>query len=260
MIVVLVMKPLTFLHCGHTPRCDATVDKRFDYFTLQLMTRGKLEVVYGAREYALHGGWLWTAYPGPHIRFHRAPGCASWHHRYAAFTGAMIDEWMAAGLWFEEPQPLPGEKVVALFDELLAQVKSEGAWSARRATNLLEQILLALAESRSAQPAREAWLSQVFERLNEDGNFAPDYVRLAASCGLGLSTLRRKFREATGTSLHAYVMQRRIAKARELLGETDWPLKQIASHLQFSDVYFFSSQFRKLAGIPPATYRKSRQV
>jgi AraC-like DNA-binding protein len=55
-------------------------------------------------------------------------------------------------------------------------------------------------------------------------------------------------------------MQRRIAKAREFLGETDWPLKQIALHLKFSDVYFFSSQFRKAVGISPAAYRKSRQV
>jgi AraC-like DNA-binding protein len=254
------MKPLTFLHCGRTPRCVASVNKRFNYFTLQLMTRGKLELSYGSREYSLRGTWLWTAYPGPHIRFHCAPGCASWHHRYAAFAGAYVNEWKAAGLWFEEPQPLPHEKIVALFDELLAQVRSDGAWSTRRATNLLEQILLALAESRAAPPMREAWLDEVLDRLGDDEGFAPDYARIAASCRMGLSTLRRKFREATGTSLHAYVMQRRIARARELLGETDWPLKQIASHLQFSDVYFFSSQFRQLAGVPPAVYRKSRQV
>lgn len=253
------MEPLTFLHCGRTPRCNAVVDKRFDYFTLQLMTRGKIEVSYGARAYALQDSWLWTAYPGPHIRFHCAPGSASWHHRYVAFAGAQVNEWVAAGLWFEQPQQLPNEEVVTLFDGLLEQIKNGGAWSARRATNLLEQILLTLAEVRCEPPTREAWLVQVREALDADGNFAPDYAHLAASCGLGLSTLRRKFKETTGTSLHAYVMQRRIAKARELLGETDWPLKRIASHLQFCDVYFFSAQFCRIVGIPPATYRKSRQ-
>jgi len=50
-----------------------------------------------------------------------------------------------------------------------------------------------------------------------------------------------------------------VAKARQMLGETELPLKTIADRLGYRDVYFFSRQFRKLSGVPPAAYRRSRQ-
>lgn len=257
---MLTMALLTFLHCGATSHCTAFVDKHFDYFTLQLMTRGHLEVFYDDEEYSLRGGWLWPAMPGPHIRFHRASGCKSWEHRYVAFRGAPVNEWKAAGLWLQAPQRLPHPNVVRLFDELISQVRKSDGWSVRRATNLLECILLELAEARMQAPSSEAWLEQALQKLHECGDFAPDYAKLARDCGLGLSTLRRHFKAATGTSLHNYVMQLRIARAKELLGETDRPLKTIATELGFRDVYFFSSQFRKLADVSPSVYRKSRQL
>jgi len=43
------------------------------------------------------------------------------------------------------------------------------------------------------------------------------------------------------------------------LGETNLPIKEIAERLGYNDVYFFSRQFRKQMGVPPAAYRKSRQ-
>jgi AraC-like DNA-binding protein len=253
------MRDLTFLHCGQNLRCDARVDKWFDYYTLQLMTRGEIEVLYDERKYALRGGWFWPAFPGPHVRFHLAPNCASWEHRYVAFTGAQVNEWKAAKLWVETPQPLPSKRLVKLFDELLVQALRTDVWGVRRAANLLEQVLIEMAEARTQLPTHEPWLESALEVLNEQSVFAPDYEKLARVCGMGQSTLRRRFKEATGTTLHSYVMQRRMAHAKQLLGETDWPLKQIASRLQFSDVYFFSSQFKKMAGVSPTAYRKTRQ-
>jgi AraC-like DNA-binding protein len=253
------MQPLSFLHCGHTRRCTAAVNKTFDYFTLQLMTRGSLEVMYDANSFLIDGGWLWPAFPGPHIRFHRAPDCAWWEHRYVAFRGSLVNEWKAARLWFDEPQPLPGKRVVQLFDELLGNALRTDNWGARRATILLEQILIELAEARAQAAPYEEWLECVMNELRQEQSFAPDYERLSRACGMGLSTLRRRFRDATGTTLHQYVMQLRIGRAKELLGQSDLPLKAIAAELNFSDVYFFSSQFRQLVGVAPAAYRKSRQ-
>lgn len=253
------MQTLTFLHCGHTPRCTATVDKKFDYFTLQLMTRGELALQYGSQAHRLRGGWVWPTFPGPTTRFQRAPGCAWWEHRYVAFQGTIVNRWQAENLWPDAPQPLPGTRIVSLFDELLTNALRSDQWSARRATILLELVLLELAQTRRQMPQDRAWVGKVLKILDEDERFAPDYERLARDCGWGLSTLRRRFREATGVTLHRYVMQRRIARARELLAETDWPLKHIAGELNFSDVYFFSAQFRKLAGVTPTAYRKSRQ-
>jgi AraC-like DNA-binding protein len=81
----------------------------------------------------------------------------------------------------------------------------------------------------------------------------------ARAWGMSLSTLRRKFRAATGVALHEYQIQARVAKARTLLGDTDLPVKVIAERLGYTDVYFFTRQFRQAVGVPPATYRRSRQ-
>lgn len=255
---------LVFLHSGHSPRCIARVDKRFDgYYTLQFMARGGLELFYDDARQELSGAWFWTAYPGPHIRFHPGAGQRQWEHRYVAFKGPRVNRWIADGLYFEGAQPAPlrdgNETYRVLFDELLAQVRRHDRWGTARATNLLERILLELAEAR-AQPAnREAWLEPVLERLTDPTGFDGDYEALAKDCGFSLSTLRRRFRDATGTALHRYALQCRIGEACSLLGETDLPLKQIAEKLGYSDVFFFTRQFRKVMGVPPGAYRTSAQ-
>ena len=70
--LIVMAKDLVFLHCRHDPNCSAVVDKRFDYHTLQLMTRGRVEVWYGPRREELGPAAAWPAYPGPRIRFHAA--------------------------------------------------------------------------------------------------------------------------------------------------------------------------------------------
>ncbi|MGH7214201.1 MAG: helix-turn-helix domain-containing protein [Tepidisphaeraceae bacterium] len=259
---------LVFLHGRATERCDAVVDKHFvGYHTLQYMTAGAVDLSYDARAYRLKGRWFWTAYPGPLIRFRAATGHAWWTHRYIAFTGPLAARWRAQGLFPREPQPAPtGRDYRNRFDELIALALRGDRWGKLRAANLLESLLLELAEARAqdavSSSSQGKWLDAALEYLSRTNDDAPkpaDYARLAATLGMGLSTLRRRFREATGTPLHAYALQCRVAAARDLLGESDLPVKTIARRLGYQDVYFFSRQFRQLTGIPPGAYRRSRQ-
>lgn len=265
---------LTFLHSRCLPRCDARVDKRFDgYYTLQFMASGGVEVGYDTRRHLLDdgGAWFWTAYPGPHIRFHAAPGHSFWEHRYVAFQGPRVTRWIADGLWPEKPQPAPSPEggegdYAARFDDLLALARRGDAWSVPRAVNRLEAFLLELAEDRARSSnggiAAEPWLSAVLTGIaaEEDPDTpALDYEQMARQAGMALSTLRRRFKQATGVALHEYALQTRIARARSLLGETDLPIKAIAERMGYRDVYFFTRQFRQSVGVPPAAYRRSRQ-
>jgi AraC-like DNA-binding protein len=122
-----------------------------------------------------------------------------------------------------------------------------------------------LAEDRAKRAAApdagaESWLDSVLlELAREKPDTEPDYPALADLCGMSLSSLRRRFRAATGTPLHEWTMQARIVRARALLGETDTPIKAIAEQLGYRDVYFFTRQFRQRVGVPPAAFRRSRQ-
>ena len=253
---------LTFLHARYRAECVATTDKRFDYHTLQLMTRGAVVLSYDRRAFELRGAWTWPGYPGPRIRFHEYPRGTPWEHRYVAFRGPRVAAWEADGLWHRDPQPVLPDHVdllARLFDEAIDLTTSSGRWSRLRAINVVERILLVRAEARQSDgPAQPGWLCTVLERLT-----APeadlDYGELAGSVAMSLTTLRRRFRSATGQSLHRYRLEHRVAYARQRLGATDEPIKNIASSLGYRDVFYFTRQFTLLTGVSPGAYRRSRQ-
>ena len=267
---------LTFLYGESLPRCTHRIDKHFQgYFTLQYMSAGSVALAIDAARHVLTGRWLWSAYPGPRIAFHAAPPAKSWRHRYIAFRGPRVRRWMDAGLFPIAPQAAPGDRDFGgEFDRLLDLAIRRGgggggggagaagdAFAAMRATHVLEELLIELAEDRAAAHGRPAWLRGATAKLDAAarGQARIDYGRVAADLGMAEVTFRRRFRAATGTPPHEYVLQSRVAEARRLLGETDLPIKSIARQLGYNDVYFFSRQFRKFAGVPPALFRRSRQ-
>jgi AraC-like DNA-binding protein len=252
------MSMLNILHCSHVPECRARVDKWFDgYYVLQLITRGGIDLAYDARGYRLEGCWFFPSYPGPHTAFHCAPGYDSWHHRHIAFTGPQVQHWMAEGLLLSEPQPGDARRHAAAFDELLAAARAPGRLASRLTTNLLERILLDLAEQRTARSNQHRWLDGVLGKLDRLPGHDVNYRALATELGTSLSTLRRKFQRATGMSIHNYVIDSRIARARDQLQHTDLPIKVIAEDLGYRDVYFFSRQFKQHVGLAPAAFRRS---
>lgn len=259
----VAMKPdLILLHGAHTRDCTANLDKRFDYHTVQLMTRGGVELFYDGQRHELHKSWAWPCHPGPRVRFHAWPRGTAWEHRYVAFTGPRVAAWRSAGLLLSNPQALDSKIARALarrFDELLLQLHRPGPWATRRAGHFLEGILIDCAEARdAASPDTPAWLDLLLERL-ADFDDEPDYATLAREHGMSLSTLRRRFRDATGQTPHDHRLGLRVAAARQLLGETDLPLKQIADQLGYRDVFYFTRQFTQRTGITPGAVRRARQ-
>jgi len=252
---------LAFLHGLHTPKCHARVSKHFqDYYTLQLMEDGCLELFYEEERWLLEGTWFWPAYPGPYTRFHVGSGQNIWNHRYIAFKGPLANQWYTEGLYPMLPQSVSSVKAITgQFDELLREFHQPGQWHQLKAINILERILINLAEARHAEQTNVPWLESVLSEINKAPHFSVDYENIAQEHGMSLSTLRRKFRNTSGISIHRYVLQARITRARHWLGESDLPIKAIAELLGYSDLYFFARQFKKETGITPGAFRKSRQ-
>ena len=253
---------LTFLYGESVPRCTHRIDKHFvGYHTLQYMSGGGVQLSIGGRPFELFGRWFWSAYPGPRIAFHAAPGHRAWRHRYIAFRGLLVQRWTSAGLFPIEPQAAPhGDDYGERFDALLRAAMRTDKWGNLRAIHLLEGIFIDLADARAQMREHPAWLKRAMELLTTAAlGGEADYDEIAAMLGMAESTLRRRFRQATGVPPHEFVLQARVNEARRLLGETNDPIKRVAQQLGYRDVYFFSRQFRQFAGVPPALYRKSRQ-
>lgn len=252
-----------FLHARHTGYCTATVDKHFvGYQSIQYIHRGAVELFYDDVRHIVEAPTFWTCYPGPHIRFHGYEG-KSWNHRYAALHGPMLADWQQSGLWFHGIQvcsPSKADSCAKAMSDIIHWIDSPKPYAQVRAANLLESLLLDLAEWRQAHTKIEPWLTQVVTTLENSVGTQIDYAQLAAKCGMALSTLRRRFFQETRTSLHHYALECRIAKASRLVGTTNKPFKEIAEELGYDNVFFFSRQFRKFQGLSPLAYRRSQQV
>jgi AraC-like DNA-binding protein len=247
---------VNFLHWDRFPHCTASVDKYFDgYYSIQLIDAGAVDLWYDQRHYRLAGGAFWPNYPGPKIHFRAAPRPGYWSHRYVAFRGPQVLTWRYQGLLTFVPQQVANAAGwVREFDELLALLKRTDRLGRLRAVNALEQLLLALADVRLPH-TQVNWVDRVHQRMTDVGMFWPDYAKLAGLEEMGISTLRRKYRQAAGQPLHHAMLDRRMAAARELLMNTDLPLKEIAQALGYKDVFFFCRQFRRLIGMTPGAYR-----
>ncbi len=78
---------------------------------------------------------------------------------------------------------------------------------------------------------------------------------IANACGLDRSYASRLFKDATGSTLHDYLMTYRMKAACKQLAESDDPIQMIAYAVGYQDVFTFSKAFKKLKHISPSEYR-----
>jgi AraC family transcriptional regulator len=117
---------------------------------------------------------------------------------------------------------------------------------------------LSRAPPRSVGGLSSRHLGLVLEYI-EDTLGQPIKLReLAALAGISARHFERAFRQSTGSSPHAYVMERRLQMARDLLiNEPELPIEQIALRLGFSSSSHFSSAFRRRIGFTPTNFRET---
>src|SRR5262245_8293746 len=111
---------------------------------------------------------------------------------------------------------------------------------------------------RRMPPRRLQRILDHFEaRLAKDVRLAD----LANDIGLSASYLARTFRAATGTTLHAALVERRIARARSLI-EAAWrrdapaSLAEVAAATGFSSHAHMTTAFRRVLGITPSEWMR----
>ncbi len=74
------------------------------------------------------------------------------------------------------------------------------------------------------------------------------------------SLLEKKFRRFIGRSPQAEIRRVQVSRIRQLLVETDFPLKEIADLTGFEHVEYLCVVFKRITGEPPGSYRKRMQV
>jgi AraC-like DNA-binding protein len=81
--------------------------------------------------------------------------------------------------------------------------------------------------------------------------------QLSREAALSPYYLIRAFRHVYKQTPHQYLVGRRIARAKELLRNSDLSITEICLEVGFESLGSFSTLFRKVAGITPSAYRVS---
>jgi transcriptional regulator of acetoin/glycerol metabolism len=86
-----------------------------------------------------------------------------------------------------------------------------------------------------------------------------DLAALAGIAGLSLYHFARAFKQSAGVTPHHYLVQRRVARAQEMLARTELSLAEIALATGFSDQSHFARHFRQTLGMTPGQFRWSQR-
>jgi AraC family transcriptional regulator len=79
---------------------------------------------------------------------------------------------------------------------------------------------------------------------------------MAHALGMGVWTLNRHLRRTLNASAYAFVIERRLRRAKQLLRAGDLSLKEIAAAAGFSDQAHMTRLFRAKLGVTPGAFRR----
>jgi len=80
---------------------------------------------------------------------------------------------------------------------------------------------------------------------------------LATRAVMSERTFARRFRAATGTTPHRWLLDQRLRRAEELLETTELPVDQVADHAGFGAGDTLRHHFTARRGVGPAAYRRT---
>jgi len=142
----------------------------------------------------------------------------------------------------------------AQMDAIIAEFSSADSLGKAVSAALLKALLLQL--HRGAEKALPPKVSLV--RRYMEAHFSEPLTNrdLAALAGYHEYYLNRVFRAHTGVSLHEYLLQLRLQKARILLLDPEIPLDSVAEQCGFGSYPHFSGYFRQICGCSPGKYRQ----
>ena len=116
-------------------------------------------------------------------------------------------------------------------------------------------------ESARARGGLAPWQRRKLEAHIEEHLGIPIPIKVLADlASLSCGHFRRAFKETFGTSPHAHIIHRRVARAKELMLTSREPLGQIALICGFADQAHFANLFHRSVGETPSAWRRANAI
>lgn len=207
-------------------------------------------------------GTVFMVYPNERHRY-KPDKETGWDEYWVSFNGGYIDNLINNNL-FTKKSPLfhlgLNEKIIQLFDDVINASKDE--------SNGYQAVIS------SATIHVLGMLYAFYQQLHNDGDSlteltvkkakilfrtklldVTDPKAIADELEVGYSWFRKVFKENTGISPGQYFIQLKIQKAKQLLGNPQYAIKEVAYMLKFESPFYFSKLFKQKTGFTPLQFR-----
>lgn len=229
-----------------------------DYYNLWHVLRGTGWMEVAGRRHLLKAGRAFILGPGQEVRAMHNPNDPI--HNFAAHFRP-VARGRARLPVPELPLAHVAVRDTALFEDMARQavrLADAGDALAGQQAAALVMALVAQVVRDASLPALdpvELRIRPIIERLNANPGRHLSVPDMAREAGLSTVQFTRRFRRLTGTSPNLYLVRRRIERASQLIQQSPLKISEIAESLGYSDVFFFSRQFKRILGHPPSHLR-----
>lgn len=187
-----------------------------------------------------------------------------WNEYYIGFEGRIIDKIVENEFISPSNQVLDvgvNEDLVNLFSTAIRIAKEYKTAAQQNLAGIVFNIfgsMLSLAQNKNFETKDT---TQKVERAKvimlENIHRDVDIQGIAKNLGISYSLFRKEFKEYTGYAPSQYYQELKLRKAKELIIETNLPIKEVSYKLNFSSYEYFLSFFKKRVGLTPMEYRKA---
>jgi AraC-like DNA-binding protein len=253
--------------CGGREFCSPhySIDREhFPYLCLEWVAAGKGELLLGGRPYSLRPGSFFLYGPGIPHRIATDPRDRLVKY-FIDFTGPGALALLKKNrLKVPECRLLPpGIGMLEIFDRLV-ETSSLSSPSNHRLLRLLLECLFVLASA--SYPDSGTLQGRAYQTYLRCRSYMEQNIRslhrienVAEACHLDPAYLTRVFRRFAGESPHRFLTSLKMNAAALQLVRREMLVKEVAGEFGFADPYHFSKTFKKVHGLSPEAYLRTKR-
>jgi AraC-like DNA-binding protein len=235
------LNPVLFgrMKCAPTQCREPVV---LDYVLIHYVESGRGTLYRNGRAYPVHKGQAFIIINGELASYATDPS-DPWEYRWIAFTGRLSGKYGT----------LP--PVIEMEDSLFPNAfeHQDGFTELLLASQLFKMTAELFAEEKNINHHVQKVKNYIKQSYMNDVRIE----RIAKSLSLDRHYLSRIFKKETGLSIQDYLVQERMKRACALLSEGR-SITESASLCGYADLCNFSKMFKRIYGISPSDYRKSK--
>lgn len=225
-----------------------------DYFNLWICLEGRGTLHLSTGSHEISPGTAFVLFPGDtvdatHDRNHPIRNFAA---HFLTLGGTVPAAFRGMRLAMKDPEPLTESCRFAV-----RCGQGSDPLSAQQAAAQVFMLLLVLwRELQNPTPEEpDDRVGEAIQQLSEQPSEWLSVRALARKAGMSESQFSRRFVRHTGETPGRYAARQRMLRAQILLRDTPLRVGEIAEELGYRDIYYFSRQFRRHAGLSPLQWR-----